>query len=155
MIEEKKELFAIFAEVEGHEKPLILSDLTFARLIDDVVYSFKKEEPFFIDGVPATRGKIRKLKILRQKENFPELFIGFHNKLRRAEKAIQKNYGDQYHIRLEANLREGCEDVTSQIIKAFDTKIKPSLKDYLPKKEELIQATSTFFWEGIKRLSGS
>jgi len=65
MSEEKKELFAIFAEVEGYEKPLILTDLTFARLIDDVIYLFKKEEPFFIDSVPITQAKIRKLKILR------------------------------------------------------------------------------------------
>lgn len=155
MNEDKKELFAVFAEAEGYDKPLILTNLTFARLIDDVVVHFEKEEPFFIDGAPINHKKIHKLKILRQKEHFPRLFYGLHRGMRRGDKAQQKTFGNQYHVRLEAALREGCEDVTSQVIKAFDSEIKPKLKDYLPKREELIQAASTFFWEGIKKLSGS
>ncbi len=75
--------------------------------------------------------------------------------MRESEKEIQKLYGDQYHVRLEVALREGGEDVTSQVIKAFDSEIKPKLKDYLPKRKELIKAASSFFWEGIKRLSNS
>ncbi len=152
--EEKKELFAVLAEAEGYEKPLILTNLSFARLIDDVVYPFEKKEPFFIDGTPIMREKIRKLKILRQREYFPRLLGELHRGLRRGDIKRQKIYGDQYYIRFEAALRAGCEDVTSQVIKAFDTKIKPKLKDYLPKREELIEAAATFFWEGIKKLGG-
>ena len=153
MNEEKEKLFAVFAEAEEYDRPLILTDLTFARLIDDVVFPFKKKEPFFIDGAPIKREKIRKLKILRQKDHFQYLFYELHRGMHRGDKARQKVFGEQYHTRLEAVLREGCEDVTSQVIKAFNTKIKPNLRDYLPKREELIQAAATFFWEGIKKLS--
>lgn len=155
MNEEREKLFAVFAEAAEYDKPLILTNLTFARLIDDILVLFERKKPFFIDGAPINREKIRKLKILRQKDDFPHLFYELHRGMRRGDKARQKIFGDQYHTRLEAVLREGCEDVTSQVIKAFDTKIKPSLRDYLPKREELIQAASTFFWEGIKKLSGN
>lgn len=154
MSEEKKELFAVFAEAEGYDNPLILTDLTFARLIDDVVVPFEKNEPFFIDGAPLKREKIRKLKILHQKEIFPTVLADLLWGMRRLRLELQKIYGEQYYIRLEAALREGTKDVTSQVIKAFNTKIKPSLKNYLPKREELIQAAATFFWEGIKKLGG-
>jgi hypothetical protein len=147
-------LFAVFAEVQGFDKPLILTNLTFARLLDDIVVPFENEEPFFIDGVPADKKKVRMLKILRQKDRFPGLFEDFNFALRRGEIERQKTYGQQYHTRLEAILREGCEDVTSQVIKAFDSKIRPRLKEYLPKRNELIEAASAFFWEGVKKLSG-
>lgn len=153
MSEEKKELFAVFAEVKGYEKPLILTDLTFARLIDDVLIPFEEKKPFFIDGAPVKREEIHRLKILRQKEDFPMLFGEFNHKLRRGETAQQKIYGEQYHIRMEAILRTGCEDVTSQVIKAFDAKIRPRIKDYLPKREELIQATYQIFLAAMKILS--
>jgi len=151
----KKEFFAVFADVEEYDKPLIITFLTFARLIDDVLIPFEEKKPFFIDGAPVKREKIRRLKILRQKEHFGKLFGELHYKLRHGDTARQKLYGEQYYIRMEAIFRSGCEDVTSQVIKAFDTKIKPNLKDYLPKREELIQAAATFFWEGIKKLSGN
>ncbi len=154
MSEEKKELFAVFAEVQDFDKPLILTNLTFARLLDDIVVPFENEDPFLIDGVPADKKKIRMLKILRQKDRFPGLFEDFNFALRRGEIERQKIYGQQYHTRLEAILREGCEDVTSQVIKAFDSKIRPRLKEYLPKRNELIEAASAFFWEGVKKLSG-
>jgi len=153
-VKEKEELFAVFAEAEDNDKPLILLNLSFARLIDDVVFPFEKKEPFFIDGVPLTREKIRKLKILRQGEGFLRSLAWLHRGLSHGDVKRQKTYGDQYFIRFEAAIRTGCEDVTSQVIKAFDTKIKPRLKDYLPNREELIEATAKFFWEGIKTLSG-
>jgi hypothetical protein len=65
----------------------------------------------------------------------------------------QKLYAEQYHVRLEALLRESGEDVTSQVIKAYDRTIKPSLKDYIPKREELTKAALTVFVESIKALA--
>jgi hypothetical protein len=47
-------LFAIYAEAEGHARPLIQLDLSFARLMDDIVVPYQSEQPFFIDGVPVT-----------------------------------------------------------------------------------------------------
>jgi len=155
MGKEREELFAVFAEAEDYDKPLILINLTFARLIDDILVPYNKgKEPFFIDGAPINREKIHKLKILRQKSYFPRLFHKLHRGMWRGDKARQKIFGDQYHTRLEAALREGCEDVTPQMIKAFNTKIKPRLGAYLSEREELIKAASIFFWEGIKQLSG-
>jgi len=40
-------------------------------------------------------------------------------------------------------------------IKAFDRTIRPSLKDYLPKREELIRAALAMFVEGMKALNKS
>ncbi len=153
--EEEKALFAVFCEAEGYEKPLVLTGLTFARLIDDVVVYYEEEKPFFIDGAPLSKKKIRKLKILRQGKNFSFLFGSLYHKLSSSDKAIQKIYGEQYYTRLEACLRAGCEDVTSQVIKAFDNKIRPKLKDYLSKRDDLIQAAYQVFITGMKILSGT
>jgi hypothetical protein len=57
--------FAVFAEAEGQSKPLILINLTFARLLDDVVVPYQTGEPFFIDGAPLKREKLSKLKIIK------------------------------------------------------------------------------------------
>ena len=120
-----------------------------------MVVPFEKKEPFLIDGASLKCDKIRRLKILRQKETFKTAFADLHCGLRRQEKDLQKIYGEQYHVRLEAALREGCEDVTSQVIKAFDMKIKPKLKDYLPKRKELIKATYQVFLTAMKILSNN
>jgi len=152
MSKEKEKLFAILIEAKEYDKPLIQTDLTFSRLIDDIILPQENNKPFFVDGVPITKDKIYKLKILRQKESFSHLFHEFHYKLRHGDVKRQKIYGDQYYIRLEAIMRIACEDVTSQMIRAFDKKIKPHLKDYMPRREEIIQAAATFFWEGIKKL---
>jgi len=155
MSEEKKELFAVFAEAESYEKPLILTDRTFARLIDEVVVPFEEKKPFFVNGAPVKREKILRLKILRQKEYFPRLLGELYRGMRRGDKARQRAFGNQYYVRLEATLREGCEDVTSQVIKAFDTEIRPKLKDYLPKREELIKATYQVFLAAMKILGNT
>ncbi len=155
MNEMQKDLFAVFAKAEGYEKPLILTNLTFARLIDDIVIPFEEKKPFFVNGAPVKREKIRMLKILRQKEYFPRLLGELYRGMRRGDKARQKAFGNQYYVRLEATLREGCEDVTSQVIKAFDTEIRPKLKDYLPKREELIKSTYQVFLTAMKILGNT
>ena len=60
--EKKEERFAVFAEAKGFDKPLLLMDLTFARLIDDIVVPYDKGDPFFIDGAPLDRTNIRRIK---------------------------------------------------------------------------------------------
>jgi len=153
MSNERQERFAVFAEVEGFDRPLIYTDLTFARLIDDVVLALEKKEPFFIDGALVAREKIKRLKVLRQKEGFYHSMALLYRRLSHGQPAIQKTYGEQYHVRLEAALRDGCEDVTSQVIKAFDKKIKPHLKDYLPKQEQLIEAAYQVLLLTLKTLN--
>ena len=63
--------------------------------------------------------------------------------------------GEQYHARVEAILRGNGEDVTSQVLSAFNSTIKPRLKDYLPKKEELIKAALEVFVNQVKALGGA
>jgi len=147
--------FAVFAESDGYDKPLIMMGLTFARLMDDIIVPYESKQPFFIDGAPVTREKIRKLKILRQSVRTRDLAYDFHHSLRSADISRQKMLGEQYYIRLEAILRESAEDVTSQIIRAYDTAIRPQLKDYLPKREELITMAMQVFIEGVKLLGSS
>lgn len=151
--EENKDLYAVFAETEDSIHPLILINLTFARLIDDVVVLYEENKPFFIDGVPLMKEKIKRLKILRQKKFFLNAFHDLHRGIRQGTLERQKTYAQQYHVRLEAALRESCEDVTSQIIKAFDAKIRPSIRKYLEKRPELIQAAYQTFLATIKLLS--
>ena len=67
----------------------------------------------------------------------------------------QKLLGEQYYTRLEALFRETSEDVTSQVISAFNTEIKPRLKDYLPSRKELIDAALKVFVESLCALGGS
>jgi len=152
---QEEQKFSVYAEAEGFDRPLIVIDLPFPRVIDDIVVPFEGNEPFFIDGAPLTRTKIRRLKILQQKDFFRTEFNRFNHSLKSYDARISKTYGEQYHVRLEALLRWATEDVTTQIIKAFDTAIKPSLRDYLPKRDELIQAATIVFIESIKKLSGS
>ena len=74
---------------------------------------------------------------------------------RRGDPKRQDLYAKQYHIRLEALLRESGKDVTAQVIKAYNTVIKPKLKDYFPKKEALLDAAIKVFYKSIKALSGA
>src|SRR5260370_3303063 len=147
----KEEIFAVYAEADGQTKPLIMTHLTFAKLMDDVVVPYQTDEPFFIDGAPLKRQGLRRMKIIRQGEFFDQTFRKLHADMRWGpDRKRQQLYTDQYHIRLEALLRESGEDVTSQVLKAFDSTIRPRLKDYLPNREELIKAAFTLFVDGMK-----
>jgi hypothetical protein len=61
-------------------------------------------------------------------------------------------HAKQYQTFFEAILRNRCEDVTSQVIMAYKTAIKPSLRDYIPKKELLLESAVKIFIQGIKLL---
>lgn len=60
--------FAVVAEKRGHGKSLYLHDLTFARLIDDVIVPYESDKPFFIDGVPLKRDELTRIKIVQQSQ---------------------------------------------------------------------------------------
>mgnify|MGYP006885999457 FL=1 len=154
MPEEKASQFAIFAESDDFQKPLIQINLTFERLIDDIIHPLETDKPFFIDGATLTKKKVKKIKIIRQCKGFNESMATFHTVLHRAETAIQKLYGEQYHTRIEAILRTHGEDVTSQALKAYDTS-KKEIKDYLPKRDDFIKLAAQIFWEGLKKLGGN
>ncbi|MBE0545966.1 MAG: hypothetical protein IH623_31965 [Verrucomicrobia bacterium] len=151
---EKQDVFGIFAEAEGFDRPLIMLNMSFGRLMDEVVVRYQMDEPFFVDGVPLKRQNLRKLKILRIHEFFASDFHDFNYALRNGNEKLSRIYGDQYHVRLEAMLRERGEDVTSQVVAAFDRTIKPSWKDYLPKREELIRGALQVFANNLTQLAG-
>lgn len=146
-------LFGVIAELEGRPNQLVLLNLTFSRLIDDVVKPYDQDEPFFIDGVPLTRSKIARIKIARFGERYENAMFELNRGLTRGDHQNQKIYGDQYKTRFEHILRTNSEDVTSQVIKAYNQAVKPSIKDYLPKRDELISAATQIFVQAMKSLA--
>ena len=145
-------LYAIYAEAQGHQKPLLQLNLTFARLIDDIVVPYQTNESFFIDGALVTADKLERIKILKIGENYEHYAHQFNTSLTRSDAQTKKTFGEQYSTRFEHILRQNSEDVTSQVLKAFNQVIKPSIKDYLPKREELISAATKIFIESVKAL---
>ncbi|ELI5882891.1 hypothetical protein ACVW8L_004492 [Vibrio parahaemolyticus] len=149
-------LFAVYAEVDGIEKPLILSELTFGRLIDDIVVPYQLGQPFFIDGVVVKAEKLKRIKILLLNKKHYEHYINkFNRSLDTGTVEFRTMYGEQYNVRLEHILRFNSEDVTSQILKAYDQAIKPKIQDYLPNRSELISSATQIFTESIKLLGSS
>lgn len=154
--EKPQELFAVFAVRKGDPKPLIQTHMTFGRLMDEVILPFDSGEMFFIDGAPVDATKLDRIKIIRQKEFFNRTFSDLHYGMRWGSNLKkQELYANQYYVRLEALLRESGDDVTSQILKAYKTAIKPKLKDYLPNRETLLEAAVKVFTEAMKSLSGA
>jgi hypothetical protein len=122
---DEQDRYAVFAEAEGHERPLLQSGLTFARLMDDVVVPYQSDETFFLDGAPVTPAKLRRIKILKLTAGFAGARNDFERSLtRHGIPDVRKTYGEQYHIRLEHDLREHSQDVTAQVIKAFNAAMK-------------------------------
>jgi hypothetical protein len=152
MVEQNEARYAVFAEAEGHDKPLLQLDLTFARLMDDIVVPYQNDELFFLDGAPLSAQKLRRIKILRLSEQYAAEHFDFQMSFKGASPEVRRIYGEQYGVRFENILRANSEDVTSQIIKAYNRAIKPNIKDYLPKRDDLISAAAKIFVEGVKAL---
>ena len=116
--------FAVWAEVAGHSKPLIVLGLTGGRLFDDIVVPYQDGQTFFLDGAPVKPVDLRRIKLLREKPGFSNEFKLFHSAIAHGDVQRSKIFADQYHVRLEAIVRGYTEDVTSQVIKAYDEAIK-------------------------------
>ena len=144
--------FTLFAARKGMQESLIQIDLPWQRLMEDVVFPFDGGEMFFIDGAAVRPTDLDRLKILLQGPGFSAAFAELNRGLRVGEARSKEMYAKQYYAFLEAILRNRCEDVTSQVIRAYKTAIKPSLKDYMPKKEFLLDSAVKIFVEGMKLL---
>jgi len=155
MEEESQEhkLFGIIAESEGHEKQMVLLDFPFGRLMDEIIVPYDTGESFFIDGVPATKEKIKRIKIVELGSSYQHAMSELKRGMTIGSDSKKKTYGEQYETRFEHILRTNTVDVTSQVIKAYNEVIKPSYKDYIPKRKELIDGATTVFIEGMKLLS--
>ncbi|MFB3788534.1 MAG: hypothetical protein ACE15F_19420 [bacterium] len=147
--------FAIYAEAKEYWRPLIMTHLPFARLIDDIVFPFEKNEPFLIDGAPLQRDRITKIKILRLLSDFPESWDRFHQALFGGGSEQKRIYGEQYHLRVEAILRRHCEDVTAQLLKTFHRVIRPRWDEYEHIRDDLIHTAAIDFVQSLKRLGSA
>ena len=145
--------YGVIAEIDAYPKQLVLLDLQFGRLIDEIVVPYDNDEPFFIDGVPVTKAKIKRIKIIELGTEYSSGMWELERGLTRGDKAGRKVYGDQYQTRFEHVLRTKAIDVTAQVIKAYNEVIKPSIKDYLPNRQELIGTATKVFIETMKLLS--
>lgn len=144
--------YAVFAEATEQQRPLLQLDLTFARLMDDIVVPYESNSKFFIDGAPVSAEKLTRIKLLRLAPSFSRARGDLDAGVTSGNNEMRRMYAEQYNARFEHLLRVHSEDVTSQVISAFNQAIKPRLKDYLPKREELISAAMKLFVEGIKAL---
>jgi hypothetical protein len=150
-----EKIFAVIAEVQGYPRQLVLLDLPFGRLMDEVVVPYENADTFFIDGVPATKQTVQRIKIVELGANYSHGIHELERGMTRGDKAKNKTYGDQYNTRFEHVLRTTTTDVTAQVVKAYSQVIKPSMKNYLPQREELIGTATRVFIEGMKVLGGS
>jgi hypothetical protein len=152
MTADNERKFAVLAQKKDHDAPLYLHGLSFARLMDDVVVPYETKQPFFIDGVPVKRDDLVRIKIVQQSPDFERSFNSLHFFLERPSSGKSVRPQD-YPQRLDALYRGSGEDVTAQIIKAYEAGIGSKIKEYLPKREELISAAFSIFVESMKRLA--
>ena len=148
--------FSIFAELKDRSHPLFMSGIPFGRLLDEIVLPWDSgADTFFIDGAPVTPKDIKRLKIARDSPNLAHDLSILHRKMRHANGIDIKHLADSYHTQVEAIVRANAEDVTAQVLKAYSMAIKPSLVDYLPKREELISAAFQLFTAALKSLGSA
>ena len=144
--------FAIVAEVDGYSKPLLAVRLTLGRLVDDIVHPYQINKKFFIDGVAISPDKIRRLKILKQDEQFDFYLQKIHDDLEHGNIETRKLSGQQYEIRLQALMIEHGEDITSQVIQAYERTLSSKFKEYLPNRDEVISGIGTLLGQALKSL---
>lgn len=155
-IQENDHLFSVLIEAEGYDKPLISTNVTFARLLDDIVVPYEKNETFFADGACVKRDRVRRIKIIMQNRSFSTVFNKMHHEMQHhSDYRMRKVIGEQYGTRMEALLRERGDDVTSQVINAYEKTIAGRIGDYVPKRDELIGLAKDLFISGIKALGST
>lgn len=149
---ENDQAFAVIAESKNYEKPLYLFNLPFPRLMDDVVVPYQSKESFFIDGVPVAQKDLKRIKIVRQNASFESNFKQLHRDLQLPQSSGRHVPAVDYEVRLQAIYRDAGDDVTSQVIAAYQAKIGEKLKEYLPNKKQLIEAAFQVFIQSISNL---
>ena len=151
--EAEKETFCVYAKVRSFDKPLLMLGLSFGRVVDDVLIPLEKNELVSLDGVSSKKEDILQLKILKETVIFKQAYSGFYHELHKAHDIKRRELvAKNYDLMLEDLMRRNCQDITSQVVKAFDNSIKPKLSDYLPKKEELIKGAFEALLVSLKGL---
>lgn len=144
--------FAVLAEKKAYERSLYLHSLSFGRLMDDVVVPYEAGDAFFVDGVSVDKKTLVRIKIVRQSPNFDHHFMQLPN-FAAAPSSGKFVKASDYAVRLDVLFRGHTEDVTGQVINAFKVGVLPRLKEYMPKRDELLSAALTVFVEATKQLA--
>lgn len=142
--------FAVQAQKNDADKALYLQNMTFGQLMEDVVVPYERDDSFFIDGVPVQKKELARIKIVRQSPDFMRNLDSLHFNLKRGGSKSVVPAAD-YPMRLDALMRECGEDVTNRILNAYKEGILPRIKEYIPKRQELISTALTLFIEASKR----
>ena len=153
MLNDEAQRFAISAEKRGYPRALIMMDLSFAALIDTVIKPYEEDEAFFIDGVPLTRGDVERLKVVEQTPQFAEVYRHVQNDLLGYRGEKEKEISLRHYDAMIADIFRGHgRDVTSLVVRAYGSEVKPSLPQYLPKRDVLVQGAYAVFTELLKAL---
>ncbi len=146
--------FAVYGEVEGYPKPLLMIRVSFGRLIDEIVLPYETGKTFFLDGVSVSKLKLRRLKILKLNAGFEFEFSQLNRAMNHhSSEQMRRIHGEQYDTRIDAIIRNNSDDVTAQIVSAYEMTIGQKLKEYLPKRDELINAASQVFSAALSQLA--
>jgi hypothetical protein len=138
-----EECFSVFAKKTGSDKGLLMNALTFARLLDDVVHPYKENKPFFIDGRTVTQGELDVIKIVKEGSEFGQRLEYFLRRMRIPRTEEFKLSPEKFDLYLESLIRDQCEDVTSQVINAYDS-AQGKFKKYLKEQDWLDFAHKVF-----------
>ena len=147
--------FTISAVRKDDPTMLLQMNLSWARLVEDIVIPFDSGEMFFVDGAATKATELDRLKILLNGQGFDRAFANINWHLRAGITATKEMYAKQYPVFIEAILREHCHDVTSQVVRAYKTAIKPRLKDHMLDKNAILDAGVKLFVEGMKAFTSN
>jgi hypothetical protein len=138
--------FAVLAEKEGDPRGLFLHGLTITKLYDHIVVPYEEDKPFFIDGVPLERKTLRRIKIIRQDDEFVRELDRLHNRIKNLRTSDLYSPIADYPGRLLALFQERDSDVTSDVINAYREKKKLKLP-----VNEIVAAAAQIAIEAIRR----
>jgi len=145
--------FTVFAIRKASSEPLLQLNLPWERLMADIVEPYDAGEMFFIDGAPVKATDLDRLKILVNRPGFDGRLAEINRGMRVGEPKSKEIYAKQYNVFMDAAIRHYCTDLTSQIVSAFKTEVKPKLLDRIDKKL-LFDAAIKLVIEGTKAWSG-
>lgn len=145
--------FTVFAVRKTNSEPLFQLNLPWERLMVDIVEPFDTGEMFFLDGAPVKATDLDRLKILVNRPGFEGRLSEINRGLRTGDPKSKETYAKQYHVFMDAAVRHYCTDITSQVVSAYKTEVKPRLADRIDKKL-LFDAAIKLVIEGTKAWSG-
>jgi hypothetical protein len=137
--------FAVLAEKEGDIRSLFLHGLTITKLYEHIVVPYEEDKPFFVDGVPLERKTLRRIKIIREDQEFVQDLDRLHNRVQLPRASDMHTPIADYPGLLVSLFQERNVDVTSDVINAYREKKKLKLP-----LDELIAAAAQIATAAIR-----